>query len=233
MYAKAIYVDGRIVTGRHHGEAFGMLSDKEKCSDTLLSGFYDESTGRFFYDDQSFYTKSIYLVRHSRPSKGYDEDQDPDLSQEGVEKAHKLATFLMDAGLKDYEGYTSPYLRCLITADIIARMTGIQFTVDPCLTEPAEDDILLENHAKDFPQFCWPTSDEFRIEKEDPSSYSSRLKSVAEHLPSQAVVVTHYSPITCLARLVSGAADVVSENLPMASLTYIYNNQIVHFGKQV
>jgi hypothetical protein len=129
MYAKAIYVDGRIVTGRHHGEAFGMLSDKEKCSDTLLSGFYDESTGRFFYDDQSFYTKSIYLVRHSRPSKGYDEDQDPDLSQEGVEKAHKLATFLMDAGLKDYEGYTSPYLRCLITADIIARMTGIQFTV--------------------------------------------------------------------------------------------------------
>lgn len=233
MYAKAIFVDGRIVTGRHHGEAFGMLSDKEKSSETLLSGFYDEATGRFFYDDQQFYTKDLYLVRHSRPSRDYEENQDPDLSPEGVEKARSLASFLRNMDLSDFEGYTSPFLRCLITADIIACTTGLRFRVDPGLTEPAADDILLENHAKHFPHFSWPTGDGFRLEKEDPSSYSTRLKSVVEGLPAQAVVVTHYTPIACLAKLVSGASEPIPNALPMASLTHISNNRIVHFGKQV
>lgn len=232
-YAKAIYVDGKIVTGRHHGEAFGMLSESEKSSSSLLSGFYDEATGRFFCDEQTFYTKDLYLVRHSKPSKSYEEDQDPDLSQEGILKAHALAAFLRSQGLSDFEGYTSPFLRCLITADIISRCTGIRFTVDPSLTEPAEEDTLLENHAGDFPQFCWPTSDEFRMEKEDSSSYSAKLKNVVEKLPAQAVLVTHYTPIACLARLASGSGDGIPDKLPMASLTHISNNQIVDFGKLV
>lgn len=232
MYAKAIYVDGKIVTGLHHGEAFSRLSDQEKCSDSLLSGFYDETTGRFFYDDQSFYTKDIYLIRHSRPSKGYDETIDPDLCEDGITKAHCLAGFLKSAGIADYQGYTSPFLRCLITADIISRMTGISFCVDPNLTEQSEYDMLLGNHAKDFPQFSWPRSTEFRLEKENVSSYCSRLKSVAEQLPNQAVVVTHYSCIGGLAQLFSGCRQSV-DSLPMASVTHINNNKIDYFGRQV
>lgn len=231
MYAKAIYVDGKIVTGLHHGEAYSRLSDQEKSSETLLSGFYDENTGRFFSDDKSFYTKSIYLVRHSKPSKGYDEDPDPDLSPEGIDKAHSLASHLLDIEIAEYRGYTSPYLRCLITADIIARKTGIRFVVDPTLADAMCHDVLLGNHASEFPHFEWPTSEEFRFKMEDDYEFWGRLESVAQNLHQNSVVVSHYQPIKTLTRLAAGHGEELPSNVPVASVTYINNNVIKYFAK--
>lgn len=231
MYAKAIYVEGRVVTGRHHGEAFGLLSEEEKCSDSLLSGFYDEKTGRFFCDGENFYTKSIYLVRHAKPSKGYDEDHDPDLSPEGLDKAHLLASHLLAEEVSEYTGRTSPYLRCLIMADIISRKTGMAFMVDPRLVEPAAFDILLDNHASEFPQFTWPTGDEFRFESENEPQFMERLEDVARTLEPKSVVVSHHTPIKALAHLATGHGENLPQAVPVASVTYIHDNVINYFGK--
>jgi phosphohistidine phosphatase SixA len=232
--AKAIYVDGKIVTGRHHGEAFSFLSEAEKNSNTLLSGFWDPQSGRFISDCGEFYTKRIFLIRHSNPACGYDQDIDPPLCEEGVERAWATAHFLNSQNLEEYEGFTSPFRRCLETAHIIAALTGLAFVVDPCLVEPMLETTFVENHAEDFPSFRWETNRSFRFYNEDPNSYAHRISERGRSFPKKSVAISHCSFIADMAELLSGNDGLAQRRVALApaSLTYIDNNEVVHYGKQ-
>lgn len=234
MYAKAIFVEGKVVTGRHHGEAFSLLTEDEKNCPSLLSGFWDEKTGRFFSEDREFYTKKMYLVRHSKPSRGYDEDPDPDLSQDGIECALKTARYLKKKDLSYFQGFTSPLKRCLITAEIISRETGISFEVDPIFAELTDNYPLdVVSHAQDFPQFRWPTGNWFRIEKEKPMEFADRLGRAIRELPAESVVVSHCSVIAHMAQVAAGTKCCPIALIPPASITFIDNQDLVHLGMQV
>jgi phosphohistidine phosphatase SixA len=204
-YVKALYLDGKIVTGVTHGHAFAELSEEEKAKiDKIVSGFFDEETGQFIDPDNSleFYTKSIILIRHGQIAQPYTENLDPDLSDEGIDEVKRITYFLQKRiDLHNTFACVSPYLRCRHTAQIIADHTRIRFKI----------------------------SHEIRDESHDAhSDFFTRLKKVLDALPSKSLLISHSDVIEAITKMATGIDDVKS--IPTASVTLISKRQAVCLG---
>jgi broad specificity phosphatase PhoE len=204
-YVKALYLDGKIVTGVTHGHAFAELSLKEKEHiDGIVSGFFDEETGQFIDPDNSleFYTKSIILIRHGNVAQPYSENLDPDLSEKGVNEVKRITYFLQKrVNLQNTTAYVSPYLRCRHTAQIIADHTRIKIKV----------------------------SNEIREESQDThSDFFTRLKDTLDHLPAKSLLISHSDVIEAITRMATGIGEVAP--IPTASVTLISKRQAVCLG---
>lgn len=204
-YVKALYLNGRIVTGVTHGHAFGELSEEEKEQiDGIVSGFFDEATGQFIDPDNNleFYTKSIILIRHGNISQPYTENLDPDLSDDGVDEVKRITYFLQKrVNLQDTFAYVSPYLRCRHTAQIIADHTRIRFKISQDIREESQD-----KHQDFF----------------------TRLKHTLDALPPKSLLISHSDVIEAITRMATGIEDVAS--IPTASVTLICKRQAVCLG---
>lgn len=204
-YIKALYLDGKVVTGVTHGHAFAELSETEKNQiDSIVSGFFDEETGQFIDPDSNieFYTKSIILIRHGNVAQPYSENLDPDLSEIGVDEVKRITYFLQKrVNLADTFAYVSPYLRCRHTAQIIADHTRIKVKISSELRE--------ESHDKH-------------------SDFFTRLKGTLDHLPPKSLLISHSDVIEAIIRMATGIEDVAS--IPTASVTLISKRQAVCLG---
>ena len=231
---KALFVGGRVVTGVHHGDAFSKLSENEKNSRELLSGFWDDQTGKFVVPDSfTFFTKKIILVRHSLVQEH--EESDPSLSYEGHNRCCKTARFLVDTeDLTGFVGYTSPMLRCLETAANISRLTGIKFAVDPSFVEAFPTPIEVPNRRELFPDFRWDSLDSYCLGEETPIQFARRLEQVIKTMPQKAIIISHCTFIANMAELISGNYSLQDTypSIPAASVTLIDNYKIVYVGKQ-
>ena len=216
--------------GVTHGDAFGQLTETEQSAELLVSGFYDSDTEEFETDDtsQHFYDKEICLIRHAKPLDPL--DPDTDISPEGAEQAHRVATFLSESfDFKDVVGITSPLLRCLKTAQIIYQVSHLTFEVDPRVMETPPVEYHLKNHHHTFPFFNWGTSLDWDLCPESPSVFLQRTRSALRHLPHRCIIVTHLGTICNISRLAlceQKAQKVIGSGLPPASVTYINQHEV-------
>jgi broad specificity phosphatase PhoE len=89
----------------------------------------------------------IYLVRHgqSETLAGISEEIDCPLTPRGLEQAGAIAAALAGAGLTQI--LTSPFRRCLQTAEVLRRVTGASAELWPA---------VHEHHHEPYPAGEWP-----------------------------------------------------------------------------
>lgn len=231
MKKAALYVHGKIIVGFNHGDAFGKLTEFEQ-HEFIISGFYNLDTEEFEADstDDCFYDKEMILVRHAETLS---QDPDTGISSTGAEQTEKLASFLLDTELKDFVALTSPLLRCLQTAQILHQIIHLQFTVAPSVMETPTESFCLKNHKDEFPQFDWPTSQNWNLSPETPECFLDRTRQTLHGLPHKAIIVTHFGTIFNMVRLTScdkKANAVFGNGLPPASVVAINKENLECLG---
>ena len=207
-FIAALYTaDGKLVTGRNHGEAFGKL-DVSRQDGEMVSGFLDPQTGRFFTveDDTEFYVKEIIFLRHADvPS---DED-DPEITETGRTQADCAASFLCKhiPDIKQFPVFCSPMKRCVQTAEKLNLEVKVS-------TEVAD-------------QQCTESSLDFL----------QRLRACLQSLPEKSLVVSHHNVIFNMAQLISNVDDITHHpgwdgTISRCSITYINGRKIIWIGRR-
>lgn len=234
MRRAALYVHGRVVVADSHLGAYQSLTIEER-TEYIVSGFIDVDTGEFDSDlaKDHFYNKEIYMVRHGET---IDPDHpDPPISQQGQQQATQLAQQLVDHDLAEFECYTSPLLRCLQTADIIAKICKLNFVVEPSLMETPsflkkDETYELPNRKGHFPNFRWPTTERWFLQQEDRTTFAGRVRTVLQRLPRKAILISHFGVISNMACLALCNERAIECGVPTASLTHIDNQEVKCLG---
>ncbi len=225
----ALCVHGRVVVGDSHLACFQELTKEEQNAD-MVSGFFDCETKHFISEEdrRGFYDKELYLIRHGKCD---DPDQpDPDISAEGEFQVRKLAALFSGENIQTFEGISSPLLRCLRTAQILQKVLNLHFTVRPDVMETPtflkDNQVFrLRNRSQMFPQFDWPTSQEWHVIPESGEDFFARVKETLQHLPPRSIVVTHYGYI-CLTAKMALCKKAVNDGFPTASVTYLFKSDV-------
>jgi len=170
MRRAALYVQGRIVLGDSHLEAYHKLTICEQKK-SVVSGTFDTDTEEFESEQviDHFYDKELILIRHGKSDEP--NEPDPVISSVGDEQIRKLVSVLETFDLKDFVGVTSPLLRCLQSALILHELLNIDFRVQPGVMEfpfflDEDQKYRLQNHHSKFPHFEWPTKEDWILNKE-------------------------------------------------------------------
>lgn len=235
MRTAALYIHGRIVVGRSHLEAFEQLSEEEKCSNDISSGFFDNETGEFAgYDAREhFYNKKILLIRHG---KSHQDSLDPGLCEDGVSEVEKVLKHLSSFDLEGFMGYTSPLLRCLETTRPISESTGVRFAVRPELMEtptflePGES-YWVQSRKEEFPEYDWPAGEGWDVHYESYNSFRDRTHQILKKLPNRTILISHRGVVTNMAKLALCDEKVTQCGVPTASVTYIDNREVKCLGR--
>ncbi len=180
-YIAALLVNGKVFTGTNHGEAFGKLTIEEQDGE-IESGFLNESTGEFLGENE------MYLIRHGQAETGH---WDSAISSIGIIQAEKTAEYLCQLQLNEFQGYVSPYWRCLQTADIISKKTGIRFRVLTEIREKGEQIEFIPARKSDFPNFYWPEDNSWNFQMEERTSFLQRIQRAVQILLAKCIVVSH------------------------------------------
>jgi phosphohistidine phosphatase SixA len=149
----AILCNDKIVTGLHHGDAFAKLNENEK--NNCVSGFLHNL--KFIADNKIVYLKQILLVRHAEAEK----NEDGYLTDNGKKQAEKLAKFLIDMDFGNFEMFTSPYIRCKQTSEILQ----LNCPTNNCLCKKS------------------PT--------ESNEDFQKRINDLLDFLPEKSILITH------------------------------------------
>jgi broad specificity phosphatase PhoE len=178
-YVAALYLNGKVVTGHNHGDAFNKLSPDDQEKD-LQSGFLDPRTGKFILEDNSqFYLKRILLIRHAQPS---DEFPDPGISEIGHMQCKRVANFIMARfNLSQFKVFSSPVRRCRETMESIFENIRIEKCIDPCYLS--------------------------RVENESTVDFVKRIQHVLEILPERSIIVTHCDFIVNISQISLTSSD--------------------------
>lgn len=245
MKKAALYVQGKIVTGDSHLEAYQKLNEREKDAD-LVSGFFDQTTQEFHADQDTdhFYNKEIFLVRHAEsidPS-----EPDAPISERGQQQIQRLATVMLNFDLKDFLCLTSPLLRCLQTSLVLHEVLHIDFHVraeimeTPCFLVQNQNYRLqnyknqFQNYKNQFPHFDWPTEDDWILSPESERNFVERTRHALQDFAPKTIVVTHCGFIFNLARFATcdeRAREIIGNGIPPASLTLIDRREIKMIGR--
>jgi len=238
MRKAALYIQGRIVVGDSHLEAYRKLTLIEQESDAFVSGFFDQSTDEFCADCEKdhFFNKEIVLIRHAATSDP--EHPDPELSDVGFKQAEQVAESLKELPIEEFSFLSSPMLRCLQTANVLFETLGKKIKVEPQLAETPifleEHDVFcIPNRKRIFPDFLWEYSDDLIFKKESSQEFLARTLNVLHSLPCKTIVVTHFGLICNMTRLAlcdDSASKVVERGIPPASVTYINKEELTCLG---
>lgn len=234
MRKAALYVHGRVVVADSHLAAFQALTIEER-REYIVSGFIDDETGEFDSDlaRDHFYNKEIYLVRHGEVENK--DAPDPPITEIGIEQAECVAEELTDVDLSGFTCRTSPYLRCLQTAQVFSRICNLEFTVDLSLMETPmflsnNQSFRLKNRHKEFPQFNWPTNHDWLIPFEGKNKFAVRVRNVLQDLPIHSILISHFGVITNMASMALCDEKAMKYGVPTASLTHIDNQEVKCLG---
>lgn len=208
MKHAALYTkDGKIVTGRFHGEAYGKLSTCEKEQE-IISGFFDSSTGQFSSEELNFFIKKIILIRHADVDE---EDENPGITVKGRENSAKTANFIAETieDIKEYQAYCSPLRRCVETSQIFTNRLGINFAIKSDFRDRRND--------------------------EPAEAFICRLKTALQTLSPKTIIISHCNLILKVVQLSAGVADhpIFDNGLPKNSISFVKDNNIIWFGKVV
>ena len=136
-------------------------------------------------------TTDLIIIRHgeSEANVGLSKEADCSLTEKGREQAREVAHRLSAHDLSGYVGLTSPYCRAKKTAEEIANLTGLSFTVDENIREWAGAATV---NGKHYPA-------------ESGEELTERLRAfLRQHEHRKLVVVSHAAPIAVLMQLAWG-----------------------------
>lgn len=171
---------------------------------------------------------NVILIRHGQSEYNVrlTSNLDSRLTPEGVNQVQRAAQKLVEQfpDINNFDGITSPYYRCLQTAEIISQITGIQFRVD---TGPREimsiyDPVEIRSHHGDF-EFPGFLHEGWRFDTETIEQYQSRLKEFARSITRPSVVVSHGTPVVTLSKWLRG-----EEEIDPDLINYVENASLTH-----
>lgn len=241
-YRAAVFSNGHVATGCHHGEAFCNLSYQDRLAQDLVSGHVNEDGT--FTSELPHPDKNVILIRHaeSRHNAKLTSDLDSDLTDRGHQQAERVAHFLYEMGLRGYFGFVSPLLRTLKTARYIEQATGLPFMVNELISEHSDyyppEGLHIPCRQEDYDDFFWSDLCERKqlyYEREPNEQFINRLKIFFNKLPHNSVIVTHGSCVTTLIEIAMGV-DVKevpewNEGVGNATVTLVKNGTLVWMSK--
>jgi phosphohistidine phosphatase SixA len=193
-YVAALFINNRAVSGLNHGDAFSKLLPQEKDGQ-IESGFIDTETGKFFSDNVKIYLKQVYLIRHGEATG---QDQKSKLTKFGILQSHVLAETISNKNISEFEFFSSPYLRCKQTAEIIEEQTGLKF----CAKEELRKQDTEEN----------------------PEHFCERMTDLIETLPEKSILVTHSDVVISVVAQMIGT---ILQSAPNCSISYVSSKELV------
>jgi broad specificity phosphatase PhoE len=214
----ALFTNGRIVTGKNHGEAFSKLDATEQNTN-VTSGFVDPKTLRFVSDEEEFFLKEVIMIRHAHTGDYFD----PGISGLGHSQCERITNFIQRSfNYQEFQGFASCCNRTRETAEFIFRRLGIPYQIHSN---------FCDQRNWDLP--CWRANKDWF---ETPYLFLERLAKVLESLPEKSIIVSHCNFIVNMAQLCMGNVDIMTcaqwkGKLPNCSMTYIRYNQPVFIGE--
>lgn len=201
MKHPALFINGKVVTGTHHGDAFSKLTDEEReCC--LTSGFLDSVNGKFIGDDGEFYLKKIIMIRHADIDSYHN---NPGINEKGRKQSEQAAFAIFEKfNCEEFTGFTSPLKRCQETAALIAEKTKIHFSILPELRDQEENENIID--------------------------FLARIKHTLNTIPEKSILVSHCNCIANLVQFASGN-DMNDVEIPKCSIVYVENNEILWISK--
>lgn len=187
-----------------------------------------------------------YFVRHgqSQYNAGLTTAFNSEMTQKGIDQATRAAMTLRDdiKNPGDFVGIVSPYTRCLQTALIISKYTGIKFKVDHRPGESPEEihrngaQIFSGPHA--FPDFdwskfgdrYWPVVD---YTGESETTYKERIVDFLKALKDDQnyVVVSHMTPTVHMLRELCFEGKREDLTIGNCSISLVEDRKPVYIGK--
>lgn len=141
----ALLVNGRVVTGINHGDAYSKLTFEEK-NGNIESGFFDQQHGEFICEDERvYYMKTILMIRHADAHKN---QKDPGITNLGRSQSQRAVSFLNHLNIKSFVAFSSPARRCLETAEEFCNELNIHFETNDAFKEDGEPHSLVKNKLK-------------------------------------------------------------------------------------
>jgi broad specificity phosphatase PhoE len=193
--------------------------------------------------------KEYLFIRHaeSRYNARLSTSLDSGLSRAGFVHARQTAEKLRSRidNIENFVGLTSPYLRCLQTAELIRQELGISFLVMPNLREimVTYDLCTVPARHEEFAEFDWglfPESATFYRETEE--EYIERMTLLRDVLASplampmaRTLVLSHGSPCCTLHQMFTGQQPECNmvNYVRNCSVTYVKNGECVFFGESL
>lgn len=182
--------------------------------------------------------RELIIIRHARSLYNVcdTDDLDAGLTEHGHQQAKMVGKFLKDEfGSSYWNIITSPFLRCLETAQHIKEEMPCECTVDGRLGEMTVDYHELESlyvHRQDskFAEMDWKgyKFNDFAHELMD--EYIQRLEGVWEDAPNRSIIVTHGSPALSFIRMhggIFGSVPLWDCSVGNCSMTWIRGHRIV------
>ena len=240
MRRAALYVCGKIVVADSHIMAFQQLTLQERdvaFDGQVVSGFFDSDTEEFESDmpQDHFYDKEMILVRHPNTCE---DGPNPHLSTEGLQKAQEIAENLQDYDLSDYQGITSPMVRCLEAAEVLHDKLEVPFEVEPQIVETPmflqeDESFKIENLHSQYPEFSWKTKKDITVRKESDADFRSRVREVLRDFPHRCILVTHFGVIFHISQAAlceKKAEQLLGTGIPRGSITVIKRDVMQMIG---
>lgn len=198
--------------------------------------------------------KDLIIIRHGRSQFNVHETDHPDseLTEFGRHQAAVVGKFINESDFWDYPIYTSPFLRCLQTTDIIfsyfkksIKNIGWGVSVDSApyvfsnLSEYLNDfgqGVLIPCRKDQFNYQHCGSWEEKTYKPESLESYMGRLHDAYLSLPDSAIVVTHGLPMLTLTEIAQGNLNYIpiwDYSVNNCSITRIVNGRVVWRGRNL
>lgn len=185
--------------------------------------------------------KELMIIRHARSLYNVEDTDDLDagLTNFGHQQARMAGQFLREElGFNYWNVITSPFLRCLETAQHIAE--GIESQVNPKvdgrLGEMTVDyhniDSLYVGNRKEkgFSSYDWSDYNPADFAHERMDAYIQRLEEFWEDVPNRSIVITHGSPVLSFIRMHEGKFGSVplwNHSVGNCSMTWIRGSRMI------
>jgi len=193
--------------------------------------------------------EELIIIRHARSqhNMGETDDLDCGITEFGIRQANNVGKFLQHQffsgkfDIKDWNIYTSPFLRCLQTTDhIFSQLSSIKKPiVCPSLREYLNHsgnfvDIPIR-HTYDFDWSSFP-NDRMEFVSEQNETFLERIHNAHDVIGNRSIVVTHGLPACALKHVAAYNANYVpvwDNSIDNCSITWLRNGRVVWHGRNL
>jgi len=139
--------------------------------------------------------KQVYILRHGEATG---QERQSKLTKLGILQSYVLAETIFNKDISEFEFFSSPFLRCKQTAEIIEEKTGLKF-------HPKEE--LRKQDVQELPEhFC------------------ERIIDLIEFLPPKSILVTHSDVVV---NIIAQMIGTIVNNVPNCSISYVSSKEFV------
>lgn len=190
--------------------------------------------------------ESVIIIRHGRSQHnvGATTSLDSPLTEFGELQARIVGKYLRSGAmgdLSDYKIHVSPFLRCLMTADLIRQeafgKASNLFIVDPLVAEyisVSNPPVELQVRKDQFPNFIWPDEPYLIHQGEHGEHFLRRMYKAHDNLHSKSIVVSHGMPCLTLAKELQGPLQYIpiwDHSINNCSITWVENGRQKWYGR--